>query len=355
MPRITLDDNVYETDFQGKEALKQMRNAIGTLDRCIISGVRFGPHDVVVHNFYYTKFENCTFDNAPWVAVGMLNCQFVNCVFIGDNSWAKNLKEFMVNCQFEEPQPPTNEEIAEKIKAKVFSLPNKNFVKVCAECDFCHNHFYQIMSRTSARPFLRTVPNCDKRVCEQCHRNYELRSKERGFRQYGYSGSLSFFRTPMDRMNTEILGLEMEFEGDFYGWKELQDAHRGLLHYGYDSSVRGENELSWDCGSYSWWKYLAPLKDVCDALKNNGGETGDTAGIHIHVSRPDVAMGVITRKINEMCSTGVFKTMMRAVSLRNDVERFNTYANLDAPAGHTMRAFLITPITHVSSVCLTVR
>lgn len=334
MPRIIRGDKTYETpvNIQGKEALQLMLNSVGTLDSCHISGVRFGPCDNLAHNFFDTTFEHCIFDSVPWEVVGFIGCRFVDCVFTGDNKWAQTLKGCMFDCQYTEPAPPTNEEIAKKIRAKVFSLPNKNFVKVCAECDFCHNHFYQIMSRTNVRPFLRTVPNCDKRVCDQCYKNYELRNKERGYRHYGYSGSLSFFRTPMDRLNTEILGLEMEFEGDFYGWKELQDAHRGLLHYGYDSSVRGENELSWDCGSYSWWKYLAPLKDVCDALKNNGGETGDTAGIHIHVSRPDIAMGLITRKINEMCSTGVFKTMMRAVSLRNDVDRFNTYANLDSPA-----------------------
>ena len=120
----------------------------------------------------------------------------------------------------------------------------------------------------------------------------------------------------------------MEFEGDFYAWKELQDAHKGYLHYGYDSSVVGQNELSWDCGSYSWWKYIAPLKDVCETLKKGGGHAGDSAGIHIHASIPDMRMRDLAHKINRACRAGKWNALMKAVSLRNNVERFDRYANL---------------------------
>lgn len=285
------------------------------------------------HEFRYTTFSMCKFKNAHLGLCKFEGCAFTNCEITGDVSWI-NASGVTIkpSCEVEkvEVKLPTNEEIAKKINGHVYSLPNKEFVKVKVTCDFCHKDFYQIMHRGNIRKFLRPVPNCDKQVCESCYKFYDISHKEQGNRTYGYRGPLSFFRTPMDKRNTAILGLEMEFEGDFYGWKELQDAHQGNLHFGYDSSVRGENELSWDCGSYSWWKYLAPLKSVCDVLKKFGGVDGDTAGIHIHVSRPDVNIESVTQTLNTYCQGGVFNILMRAVSLRSNLERFNMYANLSA-------------------------
>jgi len=289
------------------------------------------------HEFRNTDFVACRFVDARLSLCSFTNCGFIACDFSGDSSWLNKEGIKVVDCNIEvtqtRPNTPTNDEIAKRVRGKVYSLPNKDFVKIKATCDFCHKDFYQIMKRSMACKFLRSVPNCDKQICESCYKFYDISHKERGNRTYGYRGPLSFFRTPMDKRNTAILGLEMEFEGDFYGWKELQDAHQGNLHFGYDSSVRGENELSWDCGSYSWWKYLAPLKDVCDALKKYGGSEGDTAGIHIHVSRPDVSTGDITKKINTYCRRGAFNIMMRAVSCRKDKTRFAMYADLNAEPG----------------------
>lgn len=305
------------------------------LSHFIISGLTLEDTGFF-HVFRYTTFSKCKFKNAHLGLCRFASCTFADCEILGDVSWT-NASGVTIrpSCKVEkiEVKLPTNEEITQKINGHVYSLPNKEFVKIKVTCDFCHKDFYQIMHRGNIRKFLRPVPNCDKQVCESCYKFYDISHKEQGNRTYGYRGPVSFFRTPMDKRNTAILGLEMEFEGDFYGWKELQDAHQGNLHFGYDSSVRGENELSWDCGSYSWWKYLAPLKNVCDVLKKFGGAEGDTAGIHIHVSRPDICIESVTQTLNTYCRDGVFNILMRAVSLRNNLERFNMYANLSANAG----------------------
>lgn len=295
-------------------------------------------HDVVIdgrglyHDFVDTKFVHCTFIDCNMMMCTFKNVTMEDCNISGETEWwlKKGLKFFKNGKETKMITTPIpNEHIKEVTGGKVQSLPNKEFVKITCTCDFCHKEFSQIMRRRSARPWMKTVPNSTKRVCDDCYKSYRLEEKILGHRHYGYAGSLSFYRTPMDKGNTAILGLEMEFEGDFYGWKELQDAHKGQLHYGYDSSVRGQNELSWDCGSYSWWKYLSHLKAVCEALEKNGGSAGDTAGIHIHVSRPDVNVLDVTDRLNRMCKSGAFKTLMKAVSLRNDVTRFEHYANLD--------------------------
>lgn len=302
------------------------------LSNFIISGLTLEDTGFF-HVFRYTTFTKCKFKNAHLGLCKFAGCAFTNCEITGDVSWI-NASGVTIkpSCKVEKPEIklPTNEEIAKKINGHVYSLPNKEFVKIKVTCDFCHKDFYQIMHRGNIRKFLRPVPNCDKQVCESCYKFYDISHKEQGNRTYGYRGPVSFFRTPMDKRNTAILGLEMEFEGDFYGWKELQDAHQGNLHFGYDSSVRGENELSWDCGSYSWWKYLSPLKTVCDVLKKFGGAEGDTAGIHIHVSRPDINVESVTQTLNTYCRDGIFNILMRAISLRNNLERFNMYANLSA-------------------------
>lgn len=278
------------------------------------------------------QFIDCIFDDVNFSTVNEFSDVVLqNCTIRGYDEWVSRKDIKLVDCKVN--IPPSNEELEKIVKGKVFSLPNKDYVKVCCECDFCHNTFYDVMSRKKPKALLKKVPQCNKQVCDQCYRNYDLNSKIKANRTYGWRGSLSYYRTPMDARNTEILGLEMEFEGEFWNWKGLQDAHRGHLHYGYDSSVKGENELSWDCGSYSYWKYLAPLEEVCRAVQEGGGKPGDTAGIHIHVSTPDSNVEQVTATINSMCSSGVFKVMMEAVSLRTNKERFEMYANLSKPIG----------------------
>lgn len=327
------DGSEYRSNTQGvaflREAARYNRHELidAVIEDCVIEHCGF------YHNFKGTEFRNCTFDNVNMDLCTFENVKLVDCEVKnprGEVSWW-NACTVIKDGKVHKSDELTNESIAKTIGGKVFSLPNKEFVKVSVECNFCHREYERIMRRSSARPWMKVVPNTDKRVCDDCYSHYRLEEKILGHRHYGYAGALSFYRTPMDKANTAILGLEMEFEGDFYGWKELQDAHKGQLHYGYDTSVRGQNELSWDCGSYSWWKYLSTLKDVCAALKKGGGEAGDTAGIHIHVSRPDVSVSSVTEKINTMCSSGVFNVLMRAVSLRNDRERFERYASLTSP------------------------
>lgn len=322
--------------MDGAEALQWATTNINEdLSYMIINGLTL-ENAGFFHCFNHTTFENCSFIDAHLGLCKFIRCSFVSCEINGDTSWIDKegvtIRSSCTVCRAE-IKLPTNEEIASRINGHVYSLPNKEFVKVKVTCDFCHKDYFQIMHRSNVRRFLRPVPNCEKQVCDSCYKFYDISHKEQGNRTYGYRGPVSFFRTPMDKRNTAILGLEMEFEGNFYGWKELQDAHQGNLHFGYDSSVRGENELSWDCGSYSWWKYLAPLKSVCDVLKKYGGEEGDTAGIHIHVSRPDIVVESVTRTINEYCREGLFNVLMRAVSLRNNIDRFNQYANLGMNAG----------------------
>lgn len=277
--------------------------------------------------------EDCTFEHCKFQFVNFIfpagkpktifkACEFLDCAgvdeLIKDNTAVKLL---------------SLKEVGVRTGGKAIALPNKKFVKVVETCAFCHNTFTTIQKRSNPKPMLKEIPNIDRRVCDWCYRNYQIETKFTNNRTYGYRGPLSFFRTPMDRANTEILGLEMEFEGDYYGWKELQDAHQGKAFYGYDSSVVGRNELSWDCGSYSYWKYLAPLAEVCSAIQNNGGRAGPSAGIHIHVSSPDTNPTEIAIAINQMAQTGIMNVLMRAISLRTDPERFDTYANLRSSAG----------------------
>lgn len=302
---------------------------------------RYGLHNIRIKNANFEKIavcerliENVVFDNCVIIDVDLKyvgetrDVIFKGCRITGDIAALERDGVYMLDCKINEL--PTNEEIQKIVGGKVFSLPNKDFVKVCVECDFCHNTFYDIMSRKRVKKMLRPVPQSDKRVCDQCYQNYQLETKAMGCRTYGWHGPLSFYKTPMDAKDTEILGLEMEFEGEFFDWKGLQDAHRGHLHYGYDSSVAGQNELSWDCGSYSYWKYLAPLEDTCKAVENGGGKPGPTAGIHIHVSSPGSDVRLITHQINGLCSSGVFKTLMKSVSLRDDKVLFDRYANLNS-------------------------
>lgn len=295
--------------------------SIGTLSNLVIFDTEF--RDLNPENATYfmanTDFKNCRFINCDFSGCSTYNCMFADdCTFEtcvhGPTTTRRSMK--------------TNEEIERQFKCKCKTLQNKKFVKCIFTCDFCHKDTVVIYRRDDVKTPFMEVPNCDRKVCRDCYANYHLSDKFYGHRHYGYSGPVSRYTTPIDKPNTIILGLEMEFEGDFYAWKELQDAHKGYLHYGYDSSVIGQNELSWDCGSYSWWKYIAPLKDVCETLKKGGGKAGDSAGIHIHASIETERMRDLAHRINLKCRSGKWNALMKAVSLRNDRERFDRYANL---------------------------
>jgi len=331
----TTDGKIIDTEnLTNFTLLSKIAQECGGLKNVIIENATFskiGLAELLIEN---VRFINCVFDDVSFKCVGKFeNTVFENCIIRGFDEWVNRKDLQFIKCKLNEA--PSNEELENLTGGKIYSLPNKDYVKVQVECDFCHNTFFEIMSRKRPHKMLKEVPQSNRRVCDQCYRNYDLSSKIKGNRTYGWHGPLSFYRTPMDAKDTEILGLEMEFEGDFWDWKGLQDAHRGHLHYGYDSSVRGENELSWDCGSYSYWKYLAPLNDVCNALEKGGGSAGDSAGIHIHVSTPNSDVCEITKKINAYCKDGEFRTMMEAISLRSNKDKFNTYANLDeGPGAH---------------------
>lgn len=297
------------------------------LDGVTFIGLKF-KSVFLAHRFKNTRWYDCTFDeDTEWMAA-FDKCVMENCKFDNQDKWMNfsglTIKNPIVHLD-------DVDTIKEKLQAKrVQALPNKQYVKVTMECSFCHHEFTRILSRQRPTQWMKKVPNINKFVCDKCHAMYDLYHKEEGNRTYGYHGPVNKFTTPMDKKNTAILGLEMEFEGDFYGWKELEDAHQGNAFYGYDSSVRGKNELSWDCGSYSWWKYLSPLKEVCRALAENGAEEGPTAGIHIHISRADRNNKEMANKLNKMCREGVMRTLMEAVSLRTDKTRFEQFACLDS-------------------------
>ena len=279
--------------------------------------------------FFNITFERCEFRNCDFSNVYLSGCDMKKCKFTEGTDFSYKGGVEIDNLKKSPILTPTNEEIEARYHCKVIALPNKSFVKIKWTCDFCHKEWYEIYRRDRVELKLYEVPNCGKHVCRECNETYRLRDKFQGNRVYGYHGTVHKYRTPIDSDNTAIIGLEMEFEGDFYGWKELQDAHQGFLHYGYDSSVIGQNELSWDCGSYSWWKYLAPLKEVCEVLGKFGGRAGDSAGIHIHISRPDKNMELATSKVNEFGRTPEGKALFEAISLRNNKERFTTYSNLE--------------------------
>lgn len=307
-----------------------------TFNYAIFDGIEF-PYGVYIATFNNVTFKNCKFVDANF-----------NYAVFNDCSGTKNefyytrveLSEWITRsgisgkAKTKKMPPiltPSNDAIARKYGVKVVALPNKSFVKIKWTCAFCHRDFVEIARRDKVEQVLKDrmdVPNSPLKVCKTCFSTYTLSDKFYGNRHYGYSGAVGKHTTPMDASNTALIGLEMEFEGDFNGWKELQDAHKGQLHYGYDSSVVGQNELSWDCGSYSWWKYLSSLKDVCNAIVKGNGHPGDSAGIHIHISRPDVNIYDVTCNINRACRSGIWNAIMKSVSLRNNAERFNRYASL---------------------------
>lgn len=307
-----------------------------TLNHAIIEGITF-EKDTYICDFVDVTFNNCKFEHARFQYSAFRGCNGSGNIFVYDEdediAWISRsgLKGKTMTKKAPPILKPTNQEIEERFGVKVSALPNKSFVKIKWTCAFCHRDFTAIARRDRVERVLqdrKDVPNCAKKVCEKCFNSYKLSEKFYGHRHYGYSGAVAKHTTDMDAKNTVLIGLEMEFEGDFTGWKELEDAHKGQLHYGYDSSVIGQNELSWDCGSYSWWKYLSSLKDVCDVIKNNNGHAGDSAGIHIHISRPDTDIYGVTKAINIACRKGLWHAIMKSVSLRNNLEKFERYASL---------------------------
>ena len=325
--------NVMNFEDGIQQFLEIIRNApFGDLSNIIIEGFVFKDVKDTIATVHCTTFRKCMFINCDLSLFEMKKVKMEDCKMVGPIKWWVNKdgleyegkeKEMINNL-------PTNEEIQNRFHCKCYSLPNRAFVKVEWVCDFCHKHTFEIYRRDRVQKVMCDVPNCDKQVCSKCFADYKLTDKFAGCRTYGYRGDIHKYKTPMDKTNTAILGLEMEFEGDFFGWKELQDAHQGMLHYGYDSSVIGQNELSWDCGSYSWWKYLSTLKPVCQVLSKYGGKAGDSAGIHIHVSRPDVDMLDVTHRINMYGMTPEGYALFKAVSLRNNLEKFEMYSNLSS-------------------------
>lgn len=331
--RDTLNATVVEIEYAvGNQLIFNIYEKIG-LHNMEISNITL--KDItpdIIATMRHIKFRNCTFSNVDFTNCTFVNCELIGCKFYKKdaNKWLEKTGILVDNIKSKPILQPTNEEIERMYHCKVIALPNKSFVKIKWTCDFCHKEWCEIYRRDQVVPKMFSVPNCGKFVCNECNSTYSLRDKFMGNRVYGYHGTVHKYTTPIDSANTTIVGLEMEFEGDFFGWKELQDAHQGLLHYGYDSSVIGQNELSWDCGSYSWWKYLAPLKNVCEVLGKYGGRAGDSAGIHIHTSRPDVVMLNVTEKINEFGKKKEGRALFEAICLRNNKERFNMYSNLDS-------------------------
>ena len=325
---ITLPDD-FESNWG--EILSGIVKNLTANEKIVITGATFsGPRGVT--EFDGVIFDHCKFINNCFGFCAFKEVKLMDCIISDKEKWISSDEiQIYQNKKLVRKNYKTNEIIAGIVKGRVVSLPNDKYVKVMCTCDFCHKTFARIQSRSNPEFFMKPVPNCDKIVCDKCYADYSLRNKESGHRTYGYRGPLSYYRTPMDRRNTAILGLEMEFEGDFTGWKELEDAHKGTLHYGYDTSVLGQNELSWDCGSYSWWKYLSPLKETCKALKTGGAREGPTAGIHIHVSRPDVNGTEIAERINKDARrTKVLRIAMIAVSLRKDLSKMARYADFDS-------------------------
>lgn len=339
MPNKTIKvrDSINQKDIsipyaEGNQLIYNIYEAIG-LYSIEIEGVAF--KDItgdILASMRHIIFRNCSFSNVDFSNIRFVNCRFIGCKFSkkDENKWLEKEGVIVDSIKQKPILRPTNTEIESSYHCKVIALPNKSFVKIKWTCGFCHKEWCEIYRRDQVVPKMFSVPNCGKFVCNECNSTYSLRDKFMGCRVYGYHGTVHKYTTPIDATNTTIIGLEMEFEGDFYGWKELQDAHQGLLHYGYDSSVIGQNELSWDCGSYSWWKYLAPLKNVCEVLGKFGGRAGDSAGIHIHTSRPDVNMSNVTEKINEFGMKKDGRALFEAICLRNNKERFNLYSNLDS-------------------------
>lgn len=226
---------------------------------------------------------------------------------------------------------------------KYFKVSNEKYEKQVETCAYCGAITVTIVKKGGQKLTTKKIPNdpLGRRICRKCCESTQITVGS-----YGFTKRPSRFVTPMDAKNTVILGLEQEFEGYFYGWLELQRAHQGMLHYGYDSSIaldprtehtsddpnNGKNELSWDCGSYSWWKYASPLREVCNTVKRYGGHTGASAGVHIHASflnsTPDQVSSIARRCFELVKTRQDIKDLMLIVSGRS-LERLQRWAYLD--------------------------
>ena len=226
---------------------------------------------------------------------------------------------------------------------KYYNISNEKYEKQVEKCAYCGATTITIVKKGAQKLTHKFIPNDPQRrlVCKSC-----MNTTQMSVGGYGFDRRPSRFMTPMDSKNTVILGLEQEFEGYFFGWLELQRAHKGMLKYGYDSSIalkkkesyhsndpnNGKNELSWDCGSYSWWKYASPLKEVCDVVRKHGGEEGSSAGVHIHASFTQMTTEqtkFLARRCFELLqSREDVKNLMLIVSGRSR-ERLDRWAYMD--------------------------
>lgn len=242
------------------------------------------------------------------------------------------------------PFPAINADRVNSPNVKFYPISNDKYEKQVETCAYCGAQIITIVRKGAQRLTTKAVPNDPerRRICKSCAESTQL-----AVGSYGFTSRPSRFTTPMDATNTVILGLEQEFEGYFYGWLELQRAHRGMLHYGYDSSIaldpvtettnkndpnNGKNELSWDCGSYSWWKYASPLKPVCEVVKKYGGHVGASAGVHIHASfnglRGEQIESIARRSFELLQSRVDIQNLMLIVSGRSR-ERLDRWAFMD--------------------------
>ena len=119
----------FTTNENGVAALRLAVMKLGSLDGAYISDLVIKDTGFI-HNFYKTAFNCCKFENASLHHCRFSDCLFANCIFEGENPWLDKDGIQIINGEPPKiPQQPTNEEIEKKIKAKVYSLPNKNFVQ----------------------------------------------------------------------------------------------------------------------------------------------------------------------------------------------------------------------------------
>ena len=172
----------------GGGLLQYLARRHGGLNDYIIKNATFECMFLVEELIARVTFENCTFDTIRMTLVSKTeDVVLEKCVVRGDDSWTRREGvKTMSNCKINEP--PSNEELEKIVHGKVFSLPNKMYVKVMAECDFCHKKYYEVMSRKNPHEMLRAVPQSDRRVCDECYQNYDLSSKIMGTRPFGWPG-----------------------------------------------------------------------------------------------------------------------------------------------------------------------
>lgn len=263
----------------------------------------FIPNEVIYNDYFNilrTKFKYPIFLTGISSNI-KCNVLHINSTETKKELFLKEAKEIISKSQKFCPFDILHHEIGNNYSTKITELPNQRFVKVTTKCFFCGKETKYIIPVMQAKtdPSFSFLPNSktSEVVCMKCQENNQL-----SIGSYGYSGTQKQYVTPMDKKTTIILGLEQEFEGFFSGWKEINKYIHSYFSYGYDGSINvntennlyaanqcnnGKNEISWCCGSYSWWKYLSPLREVNSIIENNGGNTGKSAGMHIHASIKD--------------------------------------------------------------------